>query len=235
MTRRKKRMRLSLVLFIVLIGGGILTTAYIITRFKIDIHFSSKKTVSQSEIILTGIKKVFTFSTVEYVYKSVFPFDFYNQSTNWYALLAKRNSGQVLTSSERDALALYDLCRSAGIPLSGKHYQFIVVTSLIKAGLPSPQAITPDSITIEGKNITVRLPKPQITEFIIEDNDSSTYDYPDIDIDPLHWKLITRYVESQVRKKVLDKGILTEADSRLKEFISAFLHDAGFQSVTFIQ
>ena len=56
-----------------------------------------------------------------------------------------------------------------------------------------------------------------------------------MDIDPLHWKLIARYVKAHVEKKVLDKGILEEADSRLKNFISSFLHEAGFQSVTFIQ
>ncbi len=226
--------RISLILLIAVICGGILSAAYILSGLKLDIHLSSKKTVSESESILTDIRKIFMFSTVEYVYKSVFPFDFYDEGTNWYTLLNKRNRGKNLTSGERDALSLYDICSSAGISLTGKNYQFLVVTSLIKAGLPSPQSITQDSISIEGKNITVHLPKPAITAFIIEDPDSSTYQYPDMDVDPLHWKMIARYVKIHVEKEVLDKGILNEADSRLKNFISSFLHEAGFRSVTFI-
>ncbi len=235
MNRKKRGRRFPLIVLVIIIAGGIAAAAYIATGFNIDIHFSSKKTVSQSESILTGIRKIFMFSTVEYVYKSVFPFDFYDQTTQWDTLTAKRKTGGNLTAQERDALALYDLCSAAGIRLSGRNYQFLVITSLIKAGLSSPQTITADSITIDGKNITLRLPKPEITESIIEDTDSSTYDYPDMDIDPRHWKQIARYVQSHVEKKVLQKGILTEADSRLKEFISSFLHESGFQSVTFIQ
>ncbi len=235
MSRRKNKKSLSLVLLGIIIFGGILSAAYVISGFKLDIHLSSKKSVSESESILTDIRKVFTFSTVEYVYKSVFPFDFYDEKTDWYMLLNKRSKGVNLTSKEKDSRELYDICSSAGIKLTGKNYQFLVVTSLIKAGLPSPQSITQDSILIEGKNISIRLPKPEITELIIEDPDSSTYQYPDMDIDPLHWKQIARYVQAHIEEKVLNKGILNKADSRLRNFISSFLHEAGFQSVTFIQ
>lgn len=234
MNRKKgKPGKFSLFILTVVLAGSVISAVYILAGMKLNFHLSSVKKISKSEMILTGIYELFNISTVEYVYKSVFPFDFYSESTNWYLLSAKRNRGDILTAEENDMMNLYDLCSSIGIRLEKENYKFLVITSIIKAGLAAPGAITSKDIVIEGKNITVRLPETEITGFIIEDTDSSEYTYPDMDIDPLHWKTISGFVESKIIKRVLEKGILQEADERLKVFITSFLKEAGFESVEF--
>jgi len=221
-----------LVLFLI---GVILITGYFLSGFKINFHVLSEKTVTQSETILTRIKEIDAFSTVEYVYKSVFPFDFYDESTDWDALLKKEANNEKISAKEQDELLLFNLCRSVGIHLNHHNYQFIVITSLIKAGLTSVKTLTQDDISINRNGVFIHLPKPEITEFIFEDPDSSSYNYPDVNIDPLQWMKITRFVKDKIISHVLAKGILNEADTRLKEFISSIIQQAGFNSVVFTQ
>lgn len=221
-----------LVLFLI---GIILITGYFLSGLKINLHVFSEKTITQSETLLTGIKEIAAFSTVEYVYKSVFPYDFYDESTNWDALLKKEANGEKLSAKEQDELLLFNLCRSVGIHLNHHNYQFIVITSLVKAGLTSVKTLTTDNISINRNEVTIHLPKPEITEFIFEDPDSSNYNYPDVNIDPLHWMKITRYVKDKIILHVLAEGILNEANTRLKEFITPIIQEAGFNTVVFTQ
>ncbi len=218
---------IALLLIAVIAGAGV----YYMEKF--DFHIFTRNKTSSSEIILTHINEIYNISTVEYVYKTVFPFDFYDEDTDWYSLLNKRDKGKPLTEKEKRNTKLYDLCRDTGIPLSRSNYKFIVVTSLVKAGVSSVNLIGKDDIKIEGNSITIHLPKPEITEFIIEDNDSSSYSYPDIPVDPLHWKRITAFIRPEIEKRILAEGILTEADKRLKEFLSSLLYENGFEQVVF--
>ncbi len=231
--KNAKRFFTRPVMLVIFLIGAILITGYFLSGFKINFHVLSEKTVTQSETILTGIKEIAAFSTVEYVYKSVFPFDFYDESTNWDALLKKEANGEKISAKEQDELLLFNLCRSVGIYLNHHNYQFIVITSLIKAGLTSVETLVKDDISINRNEVSIHLPAPAITEFIIEDPDSSSYNYPDMNIDPLHWMKITRYVKDKIISQVLAKGILSEADTRLKEFISSIIQEAGYNSVVF--
>lgn len=67
--------------------------AVIISIQKFDIHIFSREKISRSETVLIRINEIYSISAVEYVYKTVFPFDFYDENLNWYLLLDKRNRG----------------------------------------------------------------------------------------------------------------------------------------------
>ncbi len=229
----KIRIKLSNIFILILVAAA--AAAVIISMQKFDIRIFSREKISRAEAVLIRINEIYSISSVEYIYKTVFPFDFYDENLNWYLLLDKRNRGAALTEKEAGFLKLYDLCRDTGIHLEKPNYQFIVITSLVKAGISSAELIGKDNIRIEGSRISIRLPESTITEFIIEDNDSSSYNYPDMEIDPLHWKLITDLVRPEIRKRVLDAGILEEASRRLENFLSSFLYEAGFESVEFIR
>ena len=225
------KIRLRTIIILILTAVIAVSGIYYLEKF--DLHIFTRKKTSSSEIILTHINEIYNLSSVEYVYKTVFPFDFYDEDTDWYSLLSKRSRGEPLTEKEKKYTALYDLCREIGIPLTRSNYKFIVITSLVKAGISSINLIGKDDVKIEGSSITIRLPKPGITEFIIEDNDSSSYSYPDIPVDPLHWKRITDFARPEIEKRILAEGILTEADKRLKEFLSSLLYESGFEQVIF--
>ncbi|MDA3939335.1 MAG: hypothetical protein PF693_08510, partial [Spirochaetia bacterium] len=88
---------------------------------------------------------------------------------------------------------------------------------------------------IEGKNITLNIPKTIITKFTIEDPDSTKYKYPDLDVNPKDWKQITDFVEGKIRIKVLEDGILKNAEIRGHDFIRSILIETGWENVTFLQ
>ena len=227
--RVKKRIVISII-FILIIGITIL----ILPKFNIDIPFVFNTKTSSTEIILKEIHKVSKLSTVEYIYKSVFPFDFLDQETNWRQLLIKRTKNELLSNIEKDNLWLYDQCKSIGIDLEYDIYDFVVITSIVEAGINFENGINHDDIIIEGKNISLRIPKTIITKFTIEDSDSSNYNYPDLDVDPMNWRQITNFVEEKIRIRVLEDGILKNAETRGKEFIKSLLIESGWENVIFI-
>jgi Protein of unknown function (DUF4230) len=204
-------------------------------RFNFNLPFIYNTKSSSTEIILTEINKVSTLSTVEYIYKSVFPFDFLAPDTNWRKLLIKQSKNEYLTNLEDEQLELYNMCKAIGINLENEIYDFVIITSIVKAGINWDDKIIPGDINIEGKNITIRMPDSIITSFTIEDSDSTTYKYPDLDVSPIYWKQITAYVEEKIKIRVLEDGILKIAEERVNEFITSLLIDSGWEKINFIQ
>jgi hypothetical protein len=196
--------------------------------------FIYNKRSSSTEIILTKIRKVSTLSTVEYIYKSVFPFDFIDKDTPWRKILSKRAKGNFLTETEKEKLWLFDLCQSIGINLEYENYDFVVITSIVEAGFHMGNDLSIDNIIIDGKNITLRIPEIMITKFTIDDTDSTKYSYPDLDVDPMNWKIITDYVEKKTRVRVIEDGILKKAEERGKDFIRSILVESGWEKIIFI-
>ena len=229
---KRKYVRIITVPAVLLLTAGILVML-LPGRFNLSV-FSNKKT-SMSESILVEINDLFQISAIEYVYKAVFPFDFYDESTDWYSLLMKRNRKETLTEEEKDNLKLYDLSRSIGIYLERPNYLFAVITAVLKAGITAGQPLSEGDISISGSSITVRVPRTDITEFIIEDTSSPSYSYPDINIDPEHWKAIVDFAKPFIKKRVIETGILEEADKRIEELLSGFLYEAGFDTVDIIR
>lgn len=228
-----KLLKLFLIIFL------LLTTAVFILKFALPdfnfgLPFIYNKRSSSTEIILTKIRKVSTLSTVKYIYKSVFPFDFIDKDTPWRKILSKRIRKEVLTETEKEKLWLFDLCQSIGINLEYENYDFVVITSIVEAGFNIGNDLSIDNIIIDGKNITLRIPEIIITKFTIDDTDSTKYSYPDLDVDPMNWKKITDYVEKKTRVRVIENGILKKAEERGKDFIRSILIESGWEKIIFI-
>lgn len=224
-----------LFIFLVIIIAATVIIITVIPELGIKLPFIYRTKSSSTEIILKEINKVATLSTVEYIYKSVFPFDFIDEDTDWRKILSKQNKNELLTTKEMDNILIYNQCMSIGIDLEQNIYDFVVITSIVKAGLNLEDKLSKEDIIIEGKNITLRMPQTIITKFTIEDPDSSKYSYPDLDVDPMNWKQITKYVEEKIRIKVLEDGILKNAETRGNEFIKSLLMESGMETVVFIQ
>ncbi|MCD6396999.1 MAG: DUF4230 domain-containing protein, partial [Spirochaetaceae bacterium] len=114
-------------------------------------------------------------------------------------------------------------------------YDFAVITSIVEAGMNIDEFIDPEDIKIEGKSVTLRMPETIITNFRIEDSDSSSYNYPDLNVDPLNWKKITNYVEEKIELKVIEDGVLKTAEKRGQDFIESILIDSGWENIIFVQ
>jgi len=234
----KKRFMKKIIILVVLVLfllAAVLVLKFVIPGFQLSIPFVYNTKSSSSDIILKEINKVSTLSTVEYIYKSVFPFDFYDKDINWRSLLSKRTKGDKLTELEIENLWLFDECHTIGINLLYKTYDFVVITSIVEAGMNIGEFIDSEDIKIEGKSVTLRMPETIITNFRIEDSDSSSYNYPDLNVDPLNWKKITNYVEEKIELKVIEDGVLKTAEKRGQDFIESILIDSGWENIIFVQ
>jgi len=234
----KKRFMKKIIIiaiFLLLILASALVLKFLIPGFRLSIPFVYNTRSSSSDIILKEINKVSNLSTVKYIYKSVFPFDFYEKDTDWRSLLSKRIKGDELTELEIENLWLFDECQTIGINLIYQTYDFVVITSIVEAGMNIGEFIDPEDIKIEGKSVTLRMPQTIITNFTIEDSDSSNYNYPDLNVDPLNWKKITNYVEEKIKLKVIEDGVLKTAEKRGQDFIESILIDSGWDNIIFVQ
>lgn len=228
-----KLVKLLLIVLLTL-SAAAFVLKFTIPDFNFSLPFIYTKNISSTEIILKKINKVSTLSTVEYIYKSVFPFDFIDKDTPWRKILSKRIKGEFLTETENGDLRLYDLCQSIGINPEYETYDFVVITSIVEAGFNLENNMSKEHIMIDGKFITLKIPEIIITKFTIEDTDSTRYPYPDLDVDPVNWKKITDYVERKIRVRVVEDGVLKNAEERGKDFIRSILIESGWEKIIFI-
>ena len=193
---------------------------------------------------------MFLFQTVEYVYKTVFPFDFVPAVYDWRALLDKHVLGQELTAKEKEYLSIYRFCEDLGIQLQKNKFDFVVITSVVRGGFNLEGTVyeNPEQygggeyreiqeyvrIEEETQTLYLRLPPPVITHFEIEDPDRATYPYPDFEISPENWKWLTQFTANKIEQQVLEDGILELAKQKGSAFIEKILIDAGLQKVVFL-
>ena len=83
------------------------------------------------------------------------------------------------------------------------------------------------------RRIAIPLPEPEITYVLIEDRDTDSYPYPDVNLRPDGWRRVAGFVSDRVRKRTIDDGILTEASERGRNAIRALLLGAGYDEVSF--
>lgn len=239
--RRRFPLRLILILAILLVLAFLLTADPL---FHLNFGIIRTDTTAVSVALLTEVRDIFALNTIEFIYKSVFPHDFIPENIDWGRLLRKRQEGILLSESDLEHLEIYDLCRELGISADRRAYDFVVVTSIVKGGFDlagtvyeNPQSRAEGVSGAVGIDETgavhLTLPEPVITDFIVEDNSSSSYTYPDMDIDPENWRRLTDFVRSRVEVIVRDMGILEMAEERGERFIERMLKDAGYREVIF--
>ena len=229
-----------------LVAAGLMITASVtlfpILGLSLKIPFSSRTQISKSEILLKEIHPLFKLTTVEYTYKTVFPFDFIPENSDPQRAYARYQNGAELTSNEQEAARLYKLCLDAGIPLWNRSTEFVVLTSRVKGGYNLQPLLSTTSTSIDDlrvypntalDTIEIRLPAPEITELIIQDETSDFYQYPDINVDAEQWRRITDYVEEKIRRRVIDEGILTRTEERIKEILTRLLQSSGWEEIVF--
>jgi hypothetical protein len=148
-------------------------------------------------------------------------------------------------------MELFELCMDAGLEVGYGSYDFAVVTTRIKAGYELsgtawealrdgsadsrsalPVSVHRNEETSEAA-VTISLPEPAITDFIIQDETSGRYEYPDIEITAEEWRRITGYVAEKIRARVEREGITERAEERAKDVIRTLLREAGWGQVRF--
>jgi hypothetical protein len=237
MKKRRLLITLGTLLFLLVITIGGFYFASFQFDFSIDLPFMKRETLSASRQILTGSRDLMELAVVEYLYKAVFPYDLIPRDTDFRDLFARLFRKEQLTAKEEQLIELYRLCAEIGIDLSLEQYRFAVITLRVKGGFDFQER----GMTIfeepasrhQGSEIVVSLPAATITDLVIEDERLRDYPYPDIDAGPAQWKAITALVEEEIRAKVIEEGILEEAEKRGKAYLRAVLKQAGYERISF--
>ncbi|MBN2050659.1 MAG: DUF4230 domain-containing protein [Spirochaetales bacterium] len=243
---RKKTFRLPGSLTVLLILG-LLALIFLLVAdplFQLDFGLIRTDSTASSAAVLTEVKDVFALHTVEYIHKSVFPHDFIPQGLLWEPLLRKRRDGVRLTDEDRLNLEVYDLCGRLGLSPYRGGFDFVVVTSIVKGGFDlsgtvyeNPQLYgdnTQQALRLqEDGTLVLVMPPSTILDVIIEDSSSATYPYPDMQIEPEQWRLLTSFIRRRISSRVLQEGILDAARLRGEAVIRRLLQEAGFPKVVF--
>ncbi len=213
-----------------------------------------------SDVLLREIRDLYGLTTVEYVHKTVFPHDYLHTSMSFDSILRKLRAGkgkvsEILDPEEKDYLDACNLASAVGLDTGKDASRFVVVTSVIRGGFdlegtaldprarlspeersrlfPVSDVRDPSTGKRTGKRIRIELPRAVITDVVIEDPKPETYAYPDVELEPEHWKRLAAFVESRVRKSAEREGILKAADENCREFLKELLSQAGFTHVEF--
>lgn len=250
--KKKRKRRIRPRFFVWLILAVLLVAAFFIFLVSplLDLDLRNlvlrRTTESVSIAVLQETRDVLSFQTVEYVYKAVFPYDFVEPDYDWRGLLNKAATDTELTEVELEHLDFYTFCRDLGIRLLTDRYEFVVITAVIRAGVDLSGTAFENPASAGGiteyvaydedaRRLELRLPEPVIVDFIIEDETSEAYPYPDIAMGPDKWKRLTDYAEERIRSRVIDEGILELAEDRGREFLERIFlaPDTGIEEIVF--
>ncbi len=246
MTKRRFRIPLRIIIpiFILIITVCFFLLAKPVFNIDIGLKLIKKDKNTASVAILTEIRNICCLNTVEYIYKTVFPYDFIPLDVNYAKLIKEQREGRKLYARELEYIKIYDLCREIGIDPESSKCNFVVVTSLIKGGFiikgtvyENPEAYKKtlsNYVTIKENTIILKLPEPEITSFVIEDSTSKDYSYPDLPITPDNWKKLTSFIADKIKTKVLRDGILETASENGQKMIKKLLTGAGYKEILFI-
>ena len=81
--------------------------------------------------------------------------------------------------------------------------------------------------------VTMKLPPAVITDVIMEDADTATYQYPDLEIGPEGWKKLTSFVKVRLQEEAISGEVLSLAKENGKQFLHRIFTDSGYSSIKF--
>ncbi len=260
-----RRRMILIVLGLLVLGAAALVLLTDITGtlpIDIGLRLTTRKQTSVSIGILEEIRDIYTFHTVEYIHRTVFPYDLLPQDVNIDALLRKVRRAredtvaEALTTEEFSYLRSYNLAQELGIGTDQNDGEFLVVTVVVRAGFDLEGTVFADRGSTDGegtgdigdavqveevsgagrsaRRITVRLPETTITDIVVEDVVPADYPYPDVELAPEGWRAVADLVANGIRQETVDAGILDRARANGRRFVETLLEQAGFDEVRFV-
>ncbi len=231
------RILLILVLILILASAAAVLFTPIFGGPYIDLlslRLTSSEINASHQAVLEEMRDLSELQTVEFIYKLVFPQDFFVRDLSLEELLLRSRSGgstvqEALSPEEYRHYRAYFLARDAGLqPLSGS-FDFLVISAHVELGYDVAQLADDIRITSQdgnGEGLRVELPPAQILNIRIEDPDSSNYPYPDLALDQANWRRIAGFVRDYVEGVPEIREAREEARRSLSAFFSTFLSQA---------
>lgn len=203
---------------------------------------------STSQIVLEELREIYQLTTVEYIYRTVFPYDYMPETTSLAEVLEtiRGTTGPIdeaLSPDQRLFFDAYNVAEEAGLA----EEEFLVLTVRVFAGFElegTPFAaggtdrqspVTVERLDGGGRRATVRIPPAAVTDIVIEDVDPATYRFPDVGIDAEGWRQVAAFVSQHVEARTVEEGILEAATANARELVRTLLRSAGIEEVSFDQ
>jgi Protein of unknown function (DUF4230) len=119
--------------------------------------------------------------------------------------------------------------------IQGDNKVMLLAQGIVKAGIDLKQ-ITPDDVTVSDKDLTITLPKPQITDAYLDDAQTRVIERTTGFLRTLDKNLeqtTRQYAVDDIRRAAQEGGILNDATERARTELRSFFQQAGFQTVEF--
>ncbi len=262
----KIRLVTSLALLFLLFVAILATLAYVgvieapMTRVAENLGLLRTSRVASSQLILRQLRDVLSFHSVEYVYRSVFPHDYYPDGVSLNRVLNRlsmdnRPASEVLSPEELEYWEAYNLANDVGLRVSRD--EFVVVTVRARGGYElEGTALDPGADsgrsgvgrdaagvfsvteqehagTSEERLLTIRLPRPQVVDIVVEDVDPESYRYPEVGLHPEGWQQVAAFVSRRVAERTVEEGILDRTRENTEGFLRSLFEQGGYDRVEF--
>jgi hypothetical protein len=120
--------------------------------------------------------------------------------------------------------------------VEGNNRVLLLAHGIVKAGIDLKR-LKPEDVLISGRKITLRLPPPQITDAYLDERQTQVIDWQRGFL-----RTFDKDLEQTARQNAVDDisraartdGILNDAGERARLELALFLHQAGFETVEFV-
>lgn len=212
-----------------------------------------EKQAVQSNFI--EVQQLAQLNTAEYKMRLIFPYDFIEGSPDWALyknlwdlhpedFLEKMDPENypngILPDLWKDGVFYRD-CRELGIDPYNFRYDFLVLSVHVKAGVElMNQGLPGQTLEMEwvqdsqqGRVLSIKMPEPEISQWIFEDLDTKAWGYPDAAISPEELRRLVEFLSPQIEARVMETGITEEARTQAMELTAFLLQGAGVDKVEF--
>ena len=119
--------------------------------------------------------------------------------------------------------------------VQGDNKVMLLAQGVVKAGIDLKK-ILPDDVAISGKNLAIKLPRPQITDAYLDDSQTKVLERTTGFLRSLDKDLeqtTRQYAVDDIRRAAQQGGILNDANDRARTELRTFFQQAGFKQVEF--
>lgn len=120
--------------------------------------------------------------------------------------------------------------------VQGDNRLLLLAHGVVKAGIDLKR-LKPEDVKVSDKKIYLRLPAAQITDAYLDENQTKVIDSQKgflRDYDKDLETVARQNAVDDIRRAARVNGILNDADERARLELAVFLHEAGFEQISFV-
>lgn len=215
--------------------GSILAIGLSVYLFLPEIKASIINPFHQKSLTASSYEKIETiniaqYRSTQYIYKSIFPYDYIYGIPNWGVLIYKDKA--FLTEEDLHNIKFYNQCKDIGINLANNYFFIIKIRAI--AGLDMSKYLSDPILSADeiNKKLILKYPESEILTLEFIDTEKNK-NHPDFNITPEQWQKLIGILEPKINSKIIDTGILAEASKANASFLENLFKTISWETVEF--